>query len=293
MSRYLTDLAQVLRSAGLSVVEVADWKTRARGSGGFASGRPTHIMWHHTASNTTPANDVNYMCYVSPDEPIANLLFARDGSVWVMAAGATNTNGEGVDTWGGGVPDDSMNTHAIGCEIANTGTGEPYPNAQQNSVSAAAKVLGAHYGIPSHNHRAHFEWAPGRKIDPYGPSRWNGDANTFWDMNRFRADLLASLPPPPPPVTPPKGSPAMFFFVVTNAPNAAVPETWLLCDGTQLAHVVDGHGAAVFTNAGAQVVRSSSADQTEGLIKSCRTTNACPPEWRGTGWQTMWDSQAL
>ena len=143
-----------------------------------------------------------------------------------------------------------------------------------------AKTLWAAYGIterPIPHSAIDYTACPGDNI-----------------RSQIAAGALDPMAPPlPPPVTPPKGSPAMFFFVVTNAPNAAAPETWLLCDGTQLAHVVDGHGAAVFTNAGAQVVRSSSADQTEGLIKSCRTTNDCPPEWRGTGWQTMWDRQAL
>lgn len=291
MSKYLTDLAQVLRSAGLSVVEVGGWQTRARGSGGYASGRPTHLMWHHTASNTTPANDANYICHGSPDKPLANLLFARDGSVWVCAAGATNTNGKGQDTWGGGVPDDSMNLYAIGCEIANTGTGEPYPNAQQNSVSVAAKVLGPHYGIPSHNHRAHFEWAPGRKIDPYGPSRWNGDVNTFWDMNRFRADLTTPTPLPPPVVPPSEGPTDMFIFIVTNGPGSSSAETWLLCSGTTLAHLVNGHAVPAYQKAGCPEVRSTGSAMTEGLIKTCRTTNSCPPEWRGTGWQTLWDAQ--
>ena len=203
MSLYLTDLADVLRRAGLPVVEVSGWQTRARGSGGYASGRPTHVMWHHTASTTSAQNDVNYQCYGSPDKPIANLYFARDGAVWVMAAGATNTNGKGSDTWGGGVPNDKMNEYAIGCEIGNGGTGEPYPMAQQNAVMTAAKAMAHAYNIPAHKHRAHFEWAPGRKIDPYGPSRWNNDTNTFWDMNRFRNDIEAGGPPPPPP--PPEG----------------------------------------------------------------------------------------
>ena len=83
--RYLTDLADWLRGVGLVVVEQDGWKTRARSSGGFAAGRPWCVMWHHTASQTTPANDANYMSNGSPDRPIANLLVCRDGSVWVLA----------------------------------------------------------------------------------------------------------------------------------------------------------------------------------------------------------------
>ena len=49
-SRYLTDLADVLRAAGLAVTELDGWRDRARGSGGYDDGRPTHVMVHHTAS---------------------------------------------------------------------------------------------------------------------------------------------------------------------------------------------------------------------------------------------------
>ena len=102
---------------------------------------------------------------------------------------------------------------------------------------------------------------------------------------------LQPEPEPEPPITPPQGAPEMFFFVVTNAPQSAVAETWLLCDGTQLSHVVDGNAADVFIAAKTPVVRADpkkGAEQTAGLIKSCRTMNTCPPEWKGTGWENLW-----
>lgn len=171
--RYLTDLASVLRAAGLIVNEEQGWQTRARGSGGYASGKPTHVMVHHTASNPSSdgQGDVNYMVHGSADAPIANLYLSRSGAVWVMAAGCTNTNGTGHDWWGGGVPDDSMNTHAIGCEIANNGTGEPYPDAQQRAAATMVGALKRHYQIPTAHVRTHFEWAGSRKCDNTGPSQ--------------------------------------------------------------------------------------------------------------------------
>ena len=48
--RYLTDMANVLRAAELRVVEQAGWQQRARSSGGYGSGLPLCVMWHHTAS---------------------------------------------------------------------------------------------------------------------------------------------------------------------------------------------------------------------------------------------------
>ena len=199
----LTNLADVLRSAGLHVVEVDGWQTRWRGAGDYRPGRPTHVMVHHTASNTTAANDVHYMTYTSDIAPIANLYVARDGAVWVMAGGPTNTNGKGHDSWGGGVPDNSMNSYAIGVEIGNNGVGEHYPQAQQDAVMATARALVAAYSIPMGHVRGHFEWAPARKIDPSGPARWSSNQNRKWDMDLFRVDTKPQpLPPPtlPPPV---------------------------------------------------------------------------------------------
>lgn len=189
--RYLTDLADVLRAEGLTVLEVGGWKTRARSSGGYADGRPTHLMIHHTASKpgSDGINDVNYIISGSPVAPIANLYTDRKGVIWVCAAGATNTNGAGGPL--DGVPKDAMNVYAIGNEIANDGAGEPYPIAQQDAVLRSSVALTRHYGLAI---RSHFEWAPSRKIDPSGPSKWSPSGGK-WNMDAFRADVAAFTPP--------------------------------------------------------------------------------------------------
>lgn len=168
MSGYLTWLADVLRDAGLVVVEQDGWQYRARGSGGFADGRPWCVMWHHTASNTTIANDASYCSFGSPDAPITNLLVESDGVVWVCAAGATNTNGtgDGLTTSHGRVPADSMNTYAVGMEICNNGVGEPYPTAQIDACFAASNAINAHAGNLPTDIGTHENYAPARKIDP-------------------------------------------------------------------------------------------------------------------------------
>jgi hypothetical protein len=208
-SRYLTDLATVCRNAGLVVQEEPGWQSRSRGSGGYDSGRPTHVMIHHTASNPSSDGqaDVNYCCYGSADKPLANLYLSRTGRVWVMAAGATNTNGKGHDWWGGGVPDDSMNTHAIGIEAANTGTGEAWPQSQQEAYQILVQALQHNYGVATNRVRQHSEWAPDRKIDPAGQSRWGTGAST-WHGDAFRADASAGWPDDEPdPPDPPKPKP--------------------------------------------------------------------------------------
>jgi len=174
--RYLTEIAEWLRAARLEVVEYEGWETRARSSGGYADGRPWGIMWHHTASNTSPANDAHYMCNGSPDRPIANLLIARDGVVWVLAAGATNTNGKGGPwAWSRGtVPKDSMNSYAVGCELASDGIGGPYPQAQIDSAFTTSITLGQRLGLADWDLCVHQQYAPTRKIDPATASAVEG-----------------------------------------------------------------------------------------------------------------------
>ena len=171
-SRYLTDMADVLRRAGITVQEEPGWQSRARSSGGFNSGLPNTIMCHHTASGpgSDGQSDVNYMTYSADAKPIANLYLSRTGKVWVMAGGATNTNGSGGPL--GPVPVDSMNSSAIGIEAANGGTGEPWPQVQQEVYARMCAALAAAYGISNSNIRDHQEWAPGRKCDITGPARW-------------------------------------------------------------------------------------------------------------------------
>ena len=187
-SRWLTDLADVCRSAGWPVFEVDGWQTRARGSGGYEPGRPTHCVVHHTASGPSSDGwpDVNYLCYGDEDAPLANLYLDRQGAIYVCAAGATNTNGTGQDPCGL-IPDDSMNSHAVGIEAGNNGTGEPWPQAQQDAYVALCAALCAAYGIGYEQVHSHAEYAVGRKIDPAGPSRWANSGT--WEMDGFRDDI--------------------------------------------------------------------------------------------------------
>jgi hypothetical protein len=286
---FLVDLADVLRAAGRHVEEVGGWKTRGRRNGSsYADGAPTHVMVHHTASNTTPANDVSYMVSGSSDRPVANLFIDRAGRVWVMAAGPTNTNGKGLDTWGGGVPADRMNEYAIGIELGNNGTGEPYSAAQQASVLAVVVALVQFYGIDVGHVRAHFEWAPTRKIDPSGPSRW-APSGGKWNMDLFRADVLTSIvaPLPPPPTTTTTGDIEM--LILDHKPNT--PQ-WTACSwtGTHLAHVFNGHADSVLRRV--TVPRVVVTDvEIDGIIASSTTVTPCPSTWVNTPRGAAWSSR--
>jgi N-acetylmuramoyl-L-alanine amidase len=213
--RYLTELAGWLRGAGLAVVEWEGWQTRARSSGGFDGDRPWCVMWHHTASQADPGDDAAYCAQGDPDAPICNLLVARDGVVWLIAAGATNTNGKGdrLSFSRGTVPDDQMNTHAVGIEICNAGTGEPYPAAQIDAVFAASLAIAAGLELAAGDVAQHHDWAPDRKIDPATAAAVTGgwrpaavNSSGSWSLADLRAELLeragAPLPPPTHPGTP-------------------------------------------------------------------------------------------
>ena len=253
-SHFLDSLATVCRAAGLVVHEVDGWPRRARGSGGYDSGRPTTVMVHHTASNpgSDPDGDVAYITSGSENAPIANLYLSRSGEVWVIAGGATNTNGSGSAPWPGGCPDDQMNTHAIGIEAANNGVGEPWPHAQQTAYVALCGALCAAYDIGADLVRAHHEWAPGRKIDPAGQSMY-ASGSSSWQMPPFRDDVAAELHPQPTPPPTPEEDDDMAFIII----NASTGQPALVygdgkvtgIDGLSLDAFVAKYGPAITVEA--------------------------------------------
>lgn len=221
MGLYLIEMADWLYDAGLDVVEYDDWQIRARGSGGFTGNRPWCVMWHHTASSTSIDNDASYCAEGDPDAPVCNLLIARNGEVWVIAAGASNTNGKGYSMQfsRGWVPDDEMNTHAIGMEICNNGVGEVYPQAQLDAAFAASLCLSSHLGLVPEDAASHHDWAPDRKIDPATAAAATGwhpaaiNTSGSWSLIDLRAELtrrsgVVPAPQPPDPTpTPDPGPP--------------------------------------------------------------------------------------
>lgn len=170
MTHYLTDMADVLRAAGVKVIEYAGWETRGRsGNSGYRDAAPFCVMWHHSATTGfNPLGDANYIDHGGDTAPIANIYLARDGTAWVMAAGPTNTNGAGQSLAfsKGTVPQDEMNYYSIGMEIANDGVGQWYPAFQIDAAFKISLSLAAAYGMEPTDVSTHSEYAPTRKIDP-------------------------------------------------------------------------------------------------------------------------------
>lgn len=187
-SPWLLELADVCRAAGLRVLEYDGWETRARSSGAIAD--LMGVVVHHTASDTTPQNDADYIARYADAAPIAQLFLDRDGVVWVIAAGAANHAGKGgpYTTSAGVIPLDSANTRTIGIEAANTGVGEPWPTVQTDAYVRLVAALCDAYGLTVRDVLLHATWAETRKIDPAGPSPWASGSAT-WNLEAFRTSV--------------------------------------------------------------------------------------------------------
>lgn len=219
MAIWLTDLATWLRDAGLNVKEYKGWQTRSRSSGGY-SAMPLCVMWHHTASPASwdGQKDVDYIATGSTDSPLSNLYIDRAGTVWVIAAGATNTNGKGGPTSfsRGTVPQDGMNTRALGVEMGNNGTGESWPKCQIDSMFTVSNVCNRKFGNQPADVCSHNRYAPTRKIDPatasavqgsWVPRAWNSSGT--WDDRDIMSECQkrwGGVKPQPPQPQPDKGN---------------------------------------------------------------------------------------
>lgn len=208
------NLADVCRRAtaryGTQTVEVGgrstvgdSWKRRSRSSGGYDSGKPNHVIVHHTAGDSEGWKLSNYLTFDHTDEPCANLALMSNGDIYVQAGGASNHAGKGTDPCSPDVTaQDCMNSQSIGIEASNLGNGETWPTVQLDVYVALVAELCLAYAIPVARVHAHREWAPDRKIDPAGPPRY-AQGSRSWDMNAFRADVQdyidagGSTPPPP------------------------------------------------------------------------------------------------
>lgn len=171
---WLSNLADVARSSGLNVVEVPGWQTRGHGGMSGVKG----VLCHHTGGASASANSSNYPSLnvvrdgrADLPGPLAHLGLGRDGTVYVIAAGACYHAGK---VW----HPDFSNDYAIGIEAENSG-GEQWPEVQISSYVRLVRALMGAYGIPIDRVVGHKEAAipAGRKVDP------------SFDMNDFRNKL--------------------------------------------------------------------------------------------------------
>lgn len=169
---FLTNLADVARRAGLTVVEVDGWKTRGHG----VMGSVATITCHHTANGGAKgdAPSLNVVKNGRPglSGPLAHIVLGRSGTVYVVAAGLCYHAGVSK-------LDRQTNPHAIGIEAEAVGTPDApgdWPDAQMDAYALLTRALANAFGVPLAHVQGHKETcAPsGRKSDP------------SFDMDNFR-----------------------------------------------------------------------------------------------------------
>jgi hypothetical protein len=158
----LTTLADIVRGAGLTVVEVDGWKTRGHG----ALVDVKTVVCHHTATPATARGDYPSLAVVRDGRsdlagPLCNLGLSRTGVVYVVAAGVAYHAGVVLDPSYG-------NTHSIGIEAENPGDGSPWPAAQVDAYARLCAALVKGYGLTVARVLGHKEVCSpkGRKDDP-------------------------------------------------------------------------------------------------------------------------------
>lgn len=163
----VTNLADILRAAGLNVTEVDGWKTRAHGPLTAVRG----IVCHHTAGPATgdyPSLPIVRDGRPGLPGPLAQLGLGRSGTWFTIAAGLSYHAGVVLQ------PDIFSNEYAIGVEaegigIPPTDSGHIYwPEVQWQSYVRGVRALKEAFNVPTKYVQGHKEVCspPGRKIDP-------------------------------------------------------------------------------------------------------------------------------
>jgi len=169
-------LADVLRAAGLPVVEVPGWQSRGRDLVAIRGG-----VTHHTATSPAAGGDYPTLGVVRDGRaglagPLSQLGLGRSGTWYVIAAGRANHAGTVHSRYAS----THGNPYSLGVEAEHPGGNHPWPAVQYASYVRGCAAIARHYGITWLGHKEVA--APvGRKPDP-----------TF-DMGAFRASLGVAL----------------------------------------------------------------------------------------------------
>ena len=161
-------LERAVKNAGVKYKKVSGWASRGHGTMGSIQS----IICHHTAGPASGnAPSLNVVAYGRPglSGPLSQLFLARDGTVYLVAAGVSYHAGRVVSN-------KYTNSHAIGIEAEATGVSS-WPAHQVNEYAKLCKALIKEFGLPASRVVGHKEAAPSRKIDPN------------FSMNDFRAKV--------------------------------------------------------------------------------------------------------
>ena len=155
-------LERAVKRAGVKYKKVSGWASRGHGSMGSIRG----IVAHHTAgpkSGNSPSLNVVAYGRAGLSGPLAQLFLARDGTVYLVAAGVSYHAGRVNNS-------NFSNSHALGIEAENTGLSNdsPWPAHQVDAYAKLCKALCDEFGLSTSRVRGHKEVCSprGRKIDP-------------------------------------------------------------------------------------------------------------------------------
>lgn len=158
-------LPEILRAAGLTVVEQTGWQTCGHGDVKTIKG----VICHHTAGPKDRGDDpdLGVVTKGRPDlaGPLAQLVLGHKGTFYVIAAGKAWHAGAGL--WQG-VHDG--NSQMVGIEAENTGLADdnPWPTVQMVAYARGVAAILMHIGAKPIMCCGHLEYAlpVGRKSDP-------------------------------------------------------------------------------------------------------------------------------
>lgn len=168
------NLPDILRAAGLTVVEVPGWRTRGKELAAIRGG-----VAHHTATAQSAGGDYPTLAVVRDGRtgipgPLAQLGLGRSGTWYVIASGRANHAGVVHARYAG----THANSCSLGVEAEHPGGRAPWPAAQYASYVRGCAALARAYGITWLGHKEVAAPA-GRKTDP------------SFDMAAFRSALTA------------------------------------------------------------------------------------------------------
>jgi peptidoglycan hydrolase-like protein with peptidoglycan-binding domain len=152
-------LPDVLRGAGIAVVEHDGWRTR--GHGAFSTTR-LDVVWHHdgTAPGPTPSGAAARIRREEHGDGLSGNVWVDTEGTWHLIVGEVAFHTGKVLA---GMPD---NHHAIGVETDHT-TGETWSPPQVDSMRRGTAAILTHTQGALHFHKTICR-PVGRKVDPDG-----------------------------------------------------------------------------------------------------------------------------
>lgn len=198
----LSNMASVLRAAGLTVVETQGWANRGYAGQDLAEVRG--VLWHHTATNRSRFNEdapTLNMCVNGRSDlpgPLCQIVLGRTGTVYLAAAGVANHAGRGTAP---GIPENMGNHYLIGIEMESSGIAPWDWTLDQIRVAphlgaALERAYLQHLPEDMRLQLGHKEYSYDGKIDPAG---WPGDMDGLRGaINRILSGTVTTQSTPEP-----------------------------------------------------------------------------------------------